>query len=116
MKTEGGAHLKSIEENFQLNQTEIEREWRTSTELPHLNPKLSLKILHKLITLNIHTIKQITLPNGTHLMSPEDFKTYYKTPTKLEIRALAIARQLFCLPDCNQACPTPCPNHTQTEH
>ena len=37
MKTEGGAHLKSIEDNFQLNQTELEREWRTSTELPHLN-------------------------------------------------------------------------------
>ena len=79
---------------------------------PHL--KLSLKILHKLITLNIHTIKQISLPNGTHLMAPEDFKTYYKTPTKLEIRALAIAKQLFCHPNCNQDCPTPCPNHTQT--
>jgi hypothetical protein len=70
MKTEGGVHLKSIETNFHLNQTELENEWRTSTALPHLNPKLSLKLLHKLITLNIHTIKQISLPNGTNLMSP----------------------------------------------
>ena len=114
MKTEGEVHLKSIEANFHLHQTELEKEWKTTTELPHLNPKLSLKLLHKLMTLNIHTIKQISLPNGTNLMSPEDFKIYYKTPTKLEISALKIATQLFCNPTCNQNCPTPCPIHIQT--
>ena len=114
MKTEGGAYLKSIEKNFHLNQTELEKEWRTTTVLPHLNPKLSLKLLHKFITLNIHTIKQISLPNDTHLMSPEEFKIYYKSPTKLEISALNIATQLFCTPSCRQNCHIPCLNHTQT--
>jgi hypothetical protein len=86
MKKEGGTHLKSLEANFQLHTTELEQEWITNatTELPHLNIKLSLKLLHKLLIHNIHKIKHITLPNGTHLMSHEDFQTYYKTPTKLE--------------------------------
>ena len=57
MKIEGVVYLKSIETNFHLNKTELEEEWRTTTELPHLNPTLSLKLLHKLISLNIHSIK-----------------------------------------------------------
>ena len=114
MKTEGGAYLKSIETDFHLNKTELEKEWRTSTELPHLNPELSLKLLHKLIILNIHSIKQISLPNGTNLMSSKEFNKYYKNPTKLEISALNIAAQLFCQSPCNQNCPTPCPIHIHT--
>ena len=114
MKTEGGAYLKSIETDFHLNKTELEKEWRTTTELPYLNPKLSLKLFHKFITLNIHSIKQISLPNGTNIMSPEEFKTYYKNPTKLDISALNIAAQLFCQSHCNQNCPTLCPIHILT--
>jgi len=48
-------------------------------------------------------------------MSAANFKTYHKTPTKLEISALNIATQLFCNAVCNQNCPTPCPNHTQNQ-
>ena len=93
MKKEGGAHLKSIEANFQLHATELELEWKsqTTTILPQLNNELSLKLLHKLLTQNIHKIKHISLPNDTQLMSPTDFQTYYKTPTKLIKRALHIA-------------------------
>jgi hypothetical protein len=85
MKKEGGAHLKNIETNFQLHETELETEWKSqaTTNLPKLNNELSLKLLYKLLTQNIHKIKHITLPNGTHLISPTDFQTYYKTPTKL---------------------------------
>ena len=114
MKIEWGAYLKSIETDFHLNKTELENEWRTNTELPNLNPTLSFKLLHKLIALNIHSIKQIFLPNGTHLMSPEEFKKHYKNPTKLETTALNIAAQLFCQSPCNQNYPTPCPIHIQT--
>ena len=114
MKTEGGAYLRSIEVDFQLNKTKLEKEWRTNTELPYLNPELSLKLLHKLITLNIHSIKQISLPNGTNLMSPEEFKKYSKNPTKLEISALNIATQLFCQSPCNQNCHIPYPIHIHT--
>ena len=115
MKIEGGAYLKSIEADFHLNKTELEKEWRTTTEMPHLNPKLSLILLHKFITLNIHSIKQISIPNGTNLMSTEEFEKYYKNPTKLEISTLNIVAQLFCQSPCNQNCPTPCPIHIQTK-
>ena len=114
MKIEGGAYLKSIETDFHLKKTKLEEKWRTTTEIPHLNPKLSLKLLHKLISLNIHSVKQISLPNGTHLMSPEEFRKYYKNPTKLEITAINIAAQLFYQSPCNQNCPTPCLIHIQT--
>jgi hypothetical protein len=98
MKKEGGAHLKSKEANFQLHETELETEWKSqaTTILPQLNNELSLKLLYKFLTQNIHKIKHISLPNGTHLMSPTDFQTYYKTPTKLIKNALHIAEQLFC--------------------
>ena len=70
MKMEGGVHLKSIEENFQLHMTELELEWRSHAivELPHLNPKLSLKLLHKLLTHNIHKIKHI-YPSQWHKLN-----------------------------------------------
>lgn len=56
-------------------------------------------------------MKHITLPNGTNLMSPNDFKRYYKTPTKLEKNALNIAEQLFCHPNCTTNCANPCTQH-----
>jgi len=92
IKMAGGVHLKSTEENFQLHMSELELEWRSKaiTELPHLNPKLSLKLLHKLLTHNIYKIKHITLPNGTNLMSPKEFKTYYQSPIRLVKSVLKI--------------------------
>jgi len=57
---------------------------QTTIILPHTDPKLSLKMLHKLLLHNIYKIKHITLPNGTNLMSPEDFKIYYQIPIKIE--------------------------------
>ena len=73
MKTAGGVHLKSTEENFQLHTTELEQEWRSTaiTELPHLDPQLSIKLLYKLMAHNIYKIKHITLPNDTNLISLE---------------------------------------------
>ena len=44
-------------------------------------------------------------------MTPNNFKTYYKTPTKLEKNALNIAKQLFCYPSCTPNCPNPCMQH-----
>jgi hypothetical protein len=108
-------YLKSIGTNFQLHMTELEHEWRTqaTTVLPQPNSELSLKLLHKLLTHNIHKIKHISLPNGISLMLPKDFQTYYKTPTKLEKTALHIVEQLICHPSCNQNYPNPCNRHPQ---
>jgi hypothetical protein len=49
MKAAGGVHLKSTKENFQLHMTKQEQEWRSKaiTELPHLDPQLSIKLLNK---------------------------------------------------------------------
>ena len=95
--------------------TELEQEWRTqaTAQLPQLNNETSIKLLHNLLTHNIQKIKHISLPNGITLMSPKDFKTYYNTPTKLEIKALQIAEQFFCHQSCNQNCPTPCNRYPQ---
>ena len=115
MKNEGGVHLKSIESSFQLHIMELELEWKKQAIAltPQLNNELSIKLLHKLLTHNIQKIKHISLPNGTTLMSPKDFQTYYKTPTKLEKNALHIAEKKFCHQSCNQQCPNPCNRHPQ---
>ena len=44
-------------------------------------------------------------------MAPEDFKNYYKTPSKLEKNALQIAEQLFCYPRCTPNCLNNCAIH-----
>jgi hypothetical protein len=59
----------------------------------------------------IYYIKQLSLPYGTKLMTPEEFKKYYNNPTKLDKSALNIAEQLFCEPKCTPDCPTLCRRH-----
>ena len=44
-------------------------------------------------------------------MRPNEFKTYYKTPTKLEKNVLNIAEILFCQPSCTTNCPNQCTLH-----
>ena len=116
MKKEWGAHLKSIETDFQLHETELETKlkFQATTIIPQLNNELFLKLLYKLLTQTIHKIKHISLPNGTHLMSHTDFQTYYKTPTKLIKNALHIAEQFFCQQSCTQNCLNQCSRHPQT--
>jgi hypothetical protein len=90
LKKAGRIHLKSTNPNFLLYMTKLEQEWRAqaTSELPHLNPALLLKLLHKLLIHNIYKIQHITLTNRTNLMSSDVFKTYHKTPSKLEKNAL----------------------------
>jgi hypothetical protein len=78
---------------------------------PFLLPQGSLKLLYKLLLYHITTISHITLPNGTHLMSIPDFKTYYATPTTLIKQALTVAKQLFCHPLYFPHCHNPCLLH-----
>jgi hypothetical protein len=70
------------------------------TQQPHINPQYSLKLLNKLLLHHITTIAHITIPNGLHLMTPQDFKYFYSNPTNLITHALYIAEQLFCHPSC----------------
>ena len=52
MKKEGGAHLKSIEANFQLHMTELEQKWRTQHHI-YIQYKLSSKVILRCIILLI---------------------------------------------------------------
>ena len=64
LKKEGGIHLKSIEQNFQLQMTELESEWRAQAimEIPELTQQISLKLLHKLLAHNIQKNKTYIPP------------------------------------------------------
>ena len=100
IKKARGAHLRSTMDNFPLKATSLEQMWchLLATQLPQINPTQTLKFLHKLLLQNIYEIKHITLPNGTNLMTLEDFKHFYVTPTKIIKQALDIAEQLFYHP------------------
>ena len=113
IKRAGGAHLCSNIDNFPLKATPLEQMWcRLATiQLPQINPTQNIKLLHKLLLQCTYEIKHITLPNGTNLMSQEDFKSFYAKPTKLIKQALDIAEQLFCYPRCNPNCQNLCDNH-----
>ena len=84
LKTTSGAHLKSTLQKFPLLPTPLEKQWMQQAQnLPTLTPTTSLKYLH-----NITELKHIIHSNGTQLMTNEDFKTYYVTPTKTTKAAL----------------------------
>ena len=97
IKTAAGVHLRSTLENFPIEATQLKQAWTQQIEalLPHFNPTQTRKLIHKLLLYNIYEIKHITLPNGTKLMTTDDFKTYYQPPTKLFKQALNIAEQIF---------------------
>ena len=112
LKHEAGVHLKSTIDSFLLNPSPLETAWlKEAQNLQGLNPNTSLKLLQKLLLHNIIKLEQITMPNGTTLMNPDDFKIYHSNPTKLIKSALNIANQLFCHPSCHQECHLPCPHH-----
>jgi hypothetical protein len=112
LKTAGGIHLQSTLHNFPLLPTSLETNWlEASTSYPHLSQQFSLKLLKKLLLHHITDLQQIILPNGTHLMDHNDFKTYYDLPTKLTKTALKTLELLFCHPTCLPQCPMQCNQH-----
>jgi hypothetical protein len=112
LKDVGHIYIKSSLPDFSLNPTPLETQWlEVASNQPFLLPQGSLKLLYKLLLYHITTISHITLPNGTHLMSIPDFKTYYATPTTLIKQALTVAKQLFCHPLYFPHCHNPCLLH-----
>jgi hypothetical protein len=113
LQTTSGAHLRSTLEKLPLLPTPLETQWmRQAQNIPTLTPTTSLKYLHKLILHHITELKHITHPNGTQVMTNDEFKYYYDTPTKTIKVALDQARILFCEPPCHNQCPNNCPTHT----
>ena len=106
LKTTSGAHLKSTLEKFPLLPTPLETQWMQQAQnIPTLTPTTSQKYLHKLILHNITELKHIIHSNGTQLMTNDEFKNYYVTPTTTIKAALDQARILFCEPPCPNQCP-----------
>ena len=113
LKKTSATHLKSTLEKFPLHPTQLETQWMSQAHhAPTLTPTTSLKYLHKLLTHHITELKHITNLNGTHLMTNDEFKYYYVTPTKPMKTALDYARKIFCESPCHNQCPNICPTHT----
>jgi hypothetical protein len=107
-----GTHIRKNQDDFLLSPTPLETEWLIQAHThPNLNINLCHHFLRKLLLSHITNLSQITLPNGTHLMTPQDFQRYHHKPTKLTCSALKLASQLFCHPPCNNHCRQPCINH-----
>jgi hypothetical protein len=112
LKHVAGTHIRSTHPNFPLSPTQLETSWITQAQL-HLNINLPLchHFLNKLLLCHITKLSQITLPNGTHLMTPGEFQTYYHKPPKIIQSALKLASQLFCHPTYTPQCSHPCLIH-----
>lgn len=81
---QSGVHLRSTLEDFLLPPTPLETQWMLQTRnIPTLTPTPFLTYFHNLILQNILETKHITHPNGTHLMTNDEFTHYYTTPNKI---------------------------------
>ena len=75
------------------------------------HPRLN-KLLHKLSSVNITDLKQITLTPDMQLMNHNEYRKYHGTSTKLLKNALDYTKQLFCSSLCQYTCNLPCLTHT----
>jgi hypothetical protein len=112
LKNDACMYLRIELEKFPLLPTPLERLWMDATIThPHLTAPRSLKILYKLLLHHITHLSQLTLPGGTQLMDPHDFKNYYNTPSKLIKIALLTLEMFVCQPKCTPHCLHQCCIH-----
>jgi hypothetical protein len=87
----------SFDKNFYTTYTELEKQWEERQyKLTRLQQKNTQKLLHKLYTCNIYSPKDITMPNGTTLMTPDNFKLQYNSCSKCIKTALYHYQLMFC--------------------
>jgi hypothetical protein len=112
LKHVAGTHIRNHHDNFLLSPTNLETNWLAQARShPNLSIKLCYHFLNKLLLHHITDLTQITLSNGTHLMTPTDFQIYHAKPTKIICSALKLASQLFCHQPCNNHCHQPYTHH-----
>jgi hypothetical protein len=110
LKQVASTHIRKNHDNFPLTSTSLENVWLAHARTrPNININLCLHFLNKLLLYHINSLSQLTLPNETHLMTPEEFQTYHNKPTKIIKSALHLASQLFCHTQCHNQCTHPCP-------
>jgi hypothetical protein len=84
-----------------------------ASNYPTITPNINCKYLHQLLLLNITTLEQITLPNGTTIMNQKEVQQYHKKITPTIQKALQIASHRFCTTNCLETCCPPCNIHQQ---
>jgi hypothetical protein len=90
-------HIRSNKDGFLLSPTQLETIWLAQAwHTSNINIHLCHHFLNNLLIYHINSLAQITLPNGTHLMTHDGFTIYHTKPTKIIKSALKLATQLFC--------------------
>jgi hypothetical protein len=70
LKHIAGIHIRNNKDGFILSPTQLETIWLTQTrQKSNININLCHHFLNKLLVYHINSLSQITLPNGTHLMT-----------------------------------------------
>jgi hypothetical protein len=86
----------SLDKNFHTTCTELEKQWEERQhKLNKLQQKNTQKLLHKLYTFNIYSLKDITMPNRTTLMTLDNFKLQYNSCSKCIKTALYHCQLMF---------------------
>ena len=72
---ENKIQIHSFDKNFRTTCIDLEKQWKERQhKLTRLQQNNTRKLLHKLYTFNIYSLKDITMPNETTLMTPDNFK------------------------------------------
>jgi hypothetical protein len=104
--------IRNNQASFPLTSTNLETAWFTQAHShPTFNINLCHHFLNKLLLYHITNLSQITLPNGIHLMTFNDFQIYHHKLTKIICSALKLASQYFCHSSCTNRYQQPCMNH-----
>jgi hypothetical protein len=75
LKHVAGTHLRSNQIKFPLSSTKLETDWITQAQLqPAININLCHHFFNKLILHHITSLAQLTLPNGTQLMTNAEYQ------------------------------------------
>jgi hypothetical protein len=94
---ENEIQICSFDKNFYTTYTELEKQWKERQhKLTRLQQKNTQNLLHKLYTFNIYSLKDITMPNGNTLMTPDNFKKQYSSCSKCIKTALYHCHLMFC--------------------
>ena len=89
--------IHSFDKNFHTTCTKLEKQWEERQhKLTILQQKNTQKLLHKLYTFNIYSLKDITMPNVNTLMTPDNFKKQYNSCSKCIKTVLYHCQLMFC--------------------
>jgi hypothetical protein len=108
---ENKVQIRSFDTTFPTTCTLIGNNWKEQKhKLTPTQRNNIQKLLHKLYTLNIYSLNNFTMPNGTTLMNPLDFKKQYNSCSKCIKIEIQYCQTMFCQND-NPNISHPLPNY-----